>query len=155
MTKPAPHSRALRQGRVSELGRAYHIRTSTHEREPVFSDYRLGRLVIASLRFLHDRGDVQSLAFVVMPDHLHWLFVLQRSRSLDRVVAALKRQSAREINRRLGRSGRCLWQAGYFDRAIRAEEDLRTIARYIVANPLRAGLCASLCDYPLWDAAWL
>ncbi len=121
----------------------------------MFSDYRLGRLVVASLRFLHDRGDVQSLAFVVMPDHLHWLFVLQGPRPLDRVVAALKRESAREINRRLGRSGRRLWQAGYFDRAIRDDEDLQAIARYIVANPLRAGLCASVCDYPLWDAVWL
>jgi REP element-mobilizing transposase RayT len=120
----------------------------------VFSDYRLGRLVVASLRFLHDRGDVQSLAFVVMPDHLRWLFVLQGPRPLDRVVAALKRESAREINRRLGRSGRCLWQAGYFDRAIRDDEDLQAIARYIVANPLRAGLCASVRDYPLWDAVW-
>jgi REP element-mobilizing transposase RayT len=121
----------------------------------VFADYRLGRLVVGSLRFLHERGDVRSLAFVVMPDHLHWLFVLQGPRSLDPVIAALKRHSARQINRRLGRSGRSLWQAGYFDRAIRAEEDLPAIARYIVANPLRARLCTSVGDYPLWDAVWL
>jgi hypothetical protein len=28
-------------------------------------------------------------------------------------------------------------------------------ARYIVANPLRAGLTRRLGDYPLWDAIWL
>jgi len=29
------------------------------------------------------------------------------------------------------------------------------IARYIVANPLRAGLVSRVGDYPLWDACWL
>jgi putative transposase len=29
------------------------------------------------------------------------------------------------------------------------------IARYIVANPLRAGLVAKVGDYALWDACWL
>jgi hypothetical protein len=29
------------------------------------------------------------------------------------------------------------------------------MARYVVANPLRAGLVKRLGDYPLWDAIWL
>jgi len=29
------------------------------------------------------------------------------------------------------------------------------MARYIVANPLRAGLVERIGDYPLWDATWL
>jgi hypothetical protein len=33
--------------------------------------------------------------------------------------------------------------------------DLQSVARYIVANPLRAGLVKHLGDYPLWDAIWL
>jgi putative transposase len=48
-----------------------------------------------------------------------------------------------------------LWQKGYHDRAIRREEDLLAVARYIVANPLRAGLVKRVGDYPLWDAVWL
>jgi hypothetical protein len=32
---------------------------------------------------------------------------------------------------------------------------LRDIARYIIANPLRAGLAESIGDYPHWDAIWL
>jgi hypothetical protein len=54
-------------------------------------------------------------------------------------------------------TGRCgpLWQTGYHDRAIRDGEDLLPFARYIVANPLRAGLVEKIGDYPLWDASWL
>ena len=29
------------------------------------------------------------------------------------------------------------------------------LARYVVANPLRAGLVEKLGDYPLWDAVWV
>jgi hypothetical protein len=38
---------------------------------------------------------------------------------------------------------------------LRKDEDLQTVARYIVANPLRAGLVEKIGDYPLWDAIWL
>lgn len=48
-----------------------------------------------------------------------------------------------------------LWQDGYHDHAVRKEEDLLQIARYIIANPLRAGLVKKVADYPLWDAIWL
>ena len=40
-------------------------------------------------------------------------------------------------------------------RGRRLYEDVRAVARYIIANPLRAGLCERIGDYPLWDAAWL
>ena len=51
--------------------------------------------------------------------------------------------------------GASLWQRGYHDHAVRKEENIREIARYIVANPLRAGLVRSLKDYPYWNAVWL
>ncbi len=58
------------------------------------------------------------------------------------------------LNRKLRREGP-LWQPGFHDRAIRKEEDLQAVARYIVANPVRAGLAGKVGDYPLWDATWL
>ena len=42
-----------------------------------------------------------------------------------------------------------------YDHALRADEDVLAAARYIVANPLRAGLVGSIRDYPFWDAVWL
>jgi REP element-mobilizing transposase RayT len=150
-----PHSRDLRKGRHSERNRIYHVRASTQDKRPLFSDFQLGRVVVQGLRFLHERGDVESLAFVVMPDHLHWLFRLTGQRPLEHVMHSLKRHAARVINLRLGVVGDPVWQEGYFDRALRAEDDVIVVARYIVANPLRAGLCRHIGDYPLWDAIWL
>jgi len=145
---------ALRKGRFSEPNRAYFITAVTRERRPIFADLHTARLLIRDMRVLHDEGVVSSLAWVVMPDHLHWLFQLGDNVSLEKAVGLLKGRSSRSINRHLSQGG-SLWQAAYHDRALREEEDLREIARYIVANPLRAGLAASLTDYPLWDAEWL
>ena len=41
-----------------------------------------------------------------------------------------------------------LWQDSYYDRVVRAEEDLGGIARYIIENPVRAGLVKSPLEYP-------
>jgi len=41
-----------------------------------------------------------------------------------------------------------LWQEGYYEHVLRAEENVRSIARYIVENPVRAGLVAHAIDYP-------
>jgi REP element-mobilizing transposase RayT len=73
---------------------------------------------------------------------------------LNKVMARTKSRTTVEVNRLVQREG-SLWQPGFHDRAIRKEEDLQTVARYIVANPLRAGLVQRIGDYPLWDAIWL
>jgi putative transposase len=38
---------------------------------------------------------------------------------------------------------------------VRKEDDLVGLARYLVANPLRAGLVQRIGEYPHWDAVWL
>uniref|UniRef100_UPI000F06693B REP-associated tyrosine transposase n=1 Tax=Pseudomonas viridiflava TaxID=33069 RepID=UPI000F06693B len=94
-----------------------------------------------------------SLAWVVMPDHLHWLFEL-RTDSIAGVMRRVKSKAAIAVNKTSGCKGR-LWQYGYHDKAIRKEQDLIHYARYIVANPMRAGLVGSVKDHPLWDATWI
>jgi REP element-mobilizing transposase RayT len=100
------------------------------------------------------RGNADTLAYVVMPDHLHWLLVLGKRLSLSKVLANMKGFSAACINAEHRMRGR-LWQPGFHDHGVRAEEDLRVLARYVIANPVRAGLVQSVRDYPHWDAVWV
>jgi hypothetical protein len=65
-----------------------------------------------------------------------------------------KRWSAEQVNKELSRTG-ALWQPGFHDHAVRAEEDLRALARYVIQNPVRAGLATSVRQYPHWDAVWV
>jgi len=94
------------------------------------------------------------LAWVLMPDHAHWLVQVGEDDDLARLVNRIKSASARMTNRIAGRQGR-LWQKSFHDHALRRDEDLQVAARYIVANPLRAGLVARLGDYPYWNAVWV
>lgn len=74
---------------------------------------------------------------------------------LSATVGRVKGESARQINAALERTGLPVWQRGFHDHALRKEEDMQEIARYVVANPLRAGLVGLLGEYPWWDAEWL
>jgi putative transposase len=150
---PNRHTRDLRKGRFSESGRTYLITTVVHNRRPLFAEWPIGRLLVAELCIAEEHGFVQSLAWVVMPDHLHWLVTLQ-SGNHPVVMQRIKSRSAISINHSLGSQGQ-IWQKGFHDHALRKDEDVQTVARYIVANPLRAGLVERIGDYPLWDAIWL
>jgi REP element-mobilizing transposase RayT len=79
---------------------------------------------------------------------------LSNDAALSGVVQNVKANSGRLINSE-SRSTGPIWQRGFYDRAIRRDEDLPAIARYIVANPLRAGIARSCGDYPLWDSIWV
>ncbi|NMY42849.1 transposase [Pseudomonas sp. WS 5013] len=149
--KPASHR--LRLGRYSEPGRIYLLTTNTHGRHPLFADLHLGRLVVREMREVQERGMAETLAWVLMPDHLHWLVQLQ-DLGLSELMRRMKSRSWYAIKRATELEGQ-VWQSGYHDRALRRDEDLLSVARYVVANPLRAGLVNRLDDYPHWDAVWV
>ena len=141
-------------GRVSIAQQIYHITLCTQQKTPLFFDWRLGRLIVQELKYLQHQQYADSLAWVIMPDHLHWLMQLTEQESLAGVLKRFKGRTTQQLNRHLQRTGP-IWQKGFHDHALRKEDDIKSIARYIVANPLRAQLVRKIGDYPLWDAVWL
>ncbi len=83
-----------------------------------------------------------------MTDHIHWLMQLSGTQSLAQVVKTVKSRATIKF-------GQPIWQAGYYDHSIRKDEDIQNIARYIIANPIRASLVTKVGDYPHWDAIYL
>ena len=45
-------------------------------------------------------------------------------------------------------TGQPLWQPGYHERVLRDDEATLTVVRYILENPIRAGLATDLGEYP-------
>ncbi|MGC7837031.1 REP-associated tyrosine transposase [Pseudomonas wayambapalatensis] len=150
---PLAHSHRLRRGRCSEPGRCYLLTTVTHERQPLFHDLRSARLVVKQLRLSDQENASRTLAWVLMPDHLHWLIEL-RGVTLGSLMRRFKSRSAITL-RKTGVRHVPVWQPGYHDAALLKEEEVVQAARYIIANPLRAGLVSSVREYPHWDAVWL
>jgi hypothetical protein len=80
-----------------------------------------------------------QIAWVIMPNHVHVLFVLNGGFALEDIVRSWKRHSAVRINRLLGSSG-AFWQKDYFDRLVRDQDHFANCVRYIRRNPLKAKL---------------
>ena len=144
----------LRKGRESIPAQVYLITCVTYQRKPLFSDWLAGRLLSQILESTTSISRSKILAWVVMPDHLHVLVELSAQDSLGKFTARLKGTATRKLHA----AGLCsgpIWVDAFHDRAIRNEEDLLPAARYIVANPIRAGLVRRAGDYPFWNAIWL
>jgi putative transposase len=80
----------LRTGRVSITNQVHLLTSVTANRLPLFDDFQLARIVVAEMRRLEESGLVQSLAWVIMPDHLHWLIALADGNNLSNVAKMLK-----------------------------------------------------------------
>jgi REP element-mobilizing transposase RayT len=99
------------------------------------------------------RPECCVLCWVLMPDHLHALIALNEG-TLSQAIGGLKARTSAAVNRvRGGRN--VVWARAFHDRALRHEDDVLDVARYIICNPLRAGLVRSVRDYPFWDAVWV
>jgi putative transposase len=140
-----PHARNLRKGRHSNPGLFYFLTASARDRRPVFADHRNATVVLETIRWLSAAGRFFADAAVIMPDHVHLAGELGRC-TLANVMHALKGYSAN----RLARMGveRPIWQRAYHDHALRDEADYETRVRYLLENPVRAGLVTRVEDYP-------
>ena len=99
MSRPA-HSKDLRKGRFSQPNGIYLLTWATANRMPWFADWSLGRLVIASLRQAQEAGSAETLAFVIMPDHVHWLITLGDV-LLEKLVRNVKSRAGFNVKRNL------------------------------------------------------
>jgi len=153
-TKPHSGNQALRSGRASLPNHTYLITAVVHERHRLFEDFDTACLMSKTLNASKLWPDAKLLAWVLMPDHLHLLVELGETEPLSRVVQRVKSVTATALRRHLASPPR-IWQSAYHERALRQSDDVRTAARYLVANPLRAGLVTQIGAYPFWNAVWL
>jgi len=150
-----PHSNALRENRVNLPGHIYHLvkcldpklHRQVNLTNPVYAE-----IIIAAMFYQRIQERCRLFAFVVMPDHFHWLFALPEHETLADTVKRMFGWCAMQINRQLGRKG-ALWQDGYYDHLVREDETLSGLIRYIEANPVRKGLCTFSTDW-LWSSAY-
>jgi len=103
-----------------------------------FRDPSLARIVGDTLQHF-DGQHFELVSYVVMPNHVHVLFRPLCDHTMSDIVKSWKSFSAREVNKRLGKSG-ALWMDEYWDRLIRNEEHFQQVLDYIRNNPIESGL---------------
>ena len=143
---------SLRLGRCSEHNGVYLITSSTWQRKPIFSEWKYAHAAVRAFTQAEILKDATLLCWTLMPDHAHWLLQLGTERDLSTLVGVMKSSSARAV-RRAGHQEQ-VWVRAYHDRAIRREECIEATARYVVLNPVRAGIVQRVGDYPFWNAIY-
>ena len=88
----------------------------------------------------HRRGLWCLHLAVLMPDHLHAILSLPGARKLESVISSWKRLTAKLLKIR--------WQRGFFDHRLRSEASAQQKWKYILQNPVRAGLVSQTSVWP-------
>jgi len=104
-------------------------------------------------------GDIRSSIlldeFIIMPNHIHGILVINNSRgtlrrapmyerfgnpvsnSLSTIVRLFKSTTTKQMNALRSTQGRPVWQRNYYEHIIRDDEELNRIREYIMNNPLQ------------------
>jgi len=111
----------------------------------------IARIVANSIEQGGREGRYASHAWVIMPNHVHFLMTPHANPA--EILRRLKGATARQANLQLNRQGTPFWQRESYDRLVRDPNEFRQIERYIVLNPVKAGIAASpeQCE---WSSAW-
>jgi putative transposase len=148
-----PHYRTFGRRRSLRLrgfdyrqSRAYHLTWGTYRRKQLLAAPPLARGVMDLVKEEAVRTRMTLFAYCLMPDHVHLLICPETGADLVSFVQGFKGKTTR-VYWSTGGTGR-LWQRGFYDHILREDEDIKRVAGYILANPVRAGLAEDITQYP-------
>jgi REP-associated tyrosine transposase len=130
-----------RPPRVVVPGGFYHVGTRGNNRQTVYWDDADRSNFVGLLADVVRRWEWILLTFCLMPNHFH-LVVHVPQAGLSEGMQLLNGGHARLTNARYGRTGH-LFRNRFWSKAIEGDEQLLETIRYVVRNPVRAGLCAT------------
>jgi len=140
--RPPKGYRALRRGRVTLPNTRYFITIVTKDRKTGLDSYEAYTAIIN----ITEQLPCSTKAFVLMPDHIHWLLTLDASSALPEMIRLFKGKLSpilRDLNLE--------WQKGaYHDRRLRPDDELAPFLRYMLCNPYRKQLCSFSEAWKYW-----
>ncbi|NQU66398.1 MAG: transposase [Candidatus Marinimicrobia bacterium] len=165
------HRRSIRlKGYDYSQPGAYFVTMCTQNRKMLFGDVVGGEMNLNDYGKLVElewfktekmRTNIRLDAFVVMPNHLHGIIVIDdcwgtehraptvlhsptieqfgksTSNSIPTIIRGFKSAVTTQINAMRHSPGTKLWQRNYYEHIIRTERELQRIQQYIVENPLK------------------
>ena len=113
-------------------------------------DERIAQVVVNSIMY-HDSEWFDVLAYCIMPNHVHLVLAPYESSNfadfgLTKIMHNIKRNSANQANKILGRMG-SFWQHENYDHFARDEKELERIVKYVLYNPVKANLVKNQSDW--------
>ncbi len=119
------------------------ITTNIQNRRKIFLNEAYAREAIDALYRVQELYPFFLYAFVIMPNHVHFLI-----RALEPIqISSIIRSYKRAVSHAIGKGP--IWQPRFH---MRMPNDALAALRYIHRNPVKAGLVESPEDYP-WSSA--
>ncbi len=140
-----------RQARQKAESGYYHIMNRGNERRSIFMDDEDRQKYLDLLARQVGKGNVDVLAYCLMDNHIHLL--IREGANENGLTAAMRSLGTAYVgyfNEKYNRSGH-LFQNRYKGEAVENEAYLLTALRYIHQNPVKAGICSAVADYP-WSS---
>lgn len=138
-----------RTRRIEEPGGIYNVGSRGNNKETIFHDDVDRMEFLRLLARVAVRYDWEGWAYCLMGNHFH--FVLQIPKSgLSNGMQELNTGYAIRTNKRYGRTGH-LVRNRFYSELVEDDSHLLELCRYVVLNPVRAGLCGSPADWP-WSS---
>ncbi len=147
---------ARQQSRELTASEGQHLKRLTTVRIEQYLDSGVGSCslrvsevaaVVAETLLLFDEKRYRLFAWCIMPNHVHVVLRIFPTDCLADVLHSWKSYTAREANRILGRRG-SFWQREYYDHLVRDDAEFERAVKYVVENPVKAGLRN-------WEWVWM
>ncbi len=132
----------------------YMVTAATYRKEHLFRS-RMRLRSLTSLLMGHAESFGWRLeAWAVFSNHYHWIGRSPDEPNLDRMIAALHRESATYVNKVDQTPGRRVWH-NYRESTLTYQKSYLARLHYVTQNPVRHGLVSQAEDYPWCSAGWL
>ena len=129
----------------------YSLTFCAHRRRESFADAAAVEVSLAQILLSAAEHAFAIVAYCFMRDHLHVLAEgLAESADMVAFASDLKQRVAYYHPEKCSTR---IWQKGFYDRVLRNDEATLTVAKYILENPVRAGLVKEPRDYPFSGSA--
>jgi len=135
--------------RIEYAGGLYHITSRGDGREDIYLTNADRKAFIRLLGEVCKRFGWFCYAYCLMGNHYH-LFIETSDANLSRGMRQLNGVYTQRFNRRHGRCGH-VFQGRYKAIVVQKEAYLLELCRYVVLNPVRAGIVSDVADWP-WSS---
>jgi putative transposase len=138
-----------RQPRVEVPGATYHVTSRGNRRQPIYLDDLDRRRYLSLLADVFARHGWRCYGYCLMTNHVHLLIETPQA-DLGRGMHRLNGLYAQWFNWRWDLDGH-LFQGRFGSEIIQSEWHMLETTRYVVLNPVRAGMCGTPARWP-WSS---
>ncbi len=127
--------------------RTFFATTSASMGMRLLQSERNANLLIDVLRSLAAERKFELHDFVIMPDHVHLLLTIHDEMTIEKAMQFVKGRFSYRLKQEFGYLGE-VWHRGFTEEQVMTQESFNAHRAYIAQNPVKAGLAASVDEFP-------